>query len=268
MSYSLITRFEDRLSFLYLEFGTISKEDHEIRFSNETQVIQIPCGYLALLILGPGTVITHAAVKEIISSNCSILWSGKDYSKIYSFAAPSTSSSKNLMKQVDCFSNRNLEIARELFFLRFGKNLESSISIEALRGKEGLLMKQAYKDLSKIFNVDWQGRKVFSCSWEDLDFTNQCISIGNSILYGICGTAITTIGMSPSLGFIHSGHINSFVFDIADIYKVEYTLPIIFECLSKLEGTSFKIIRTKLREMFRERKLLEKIISDIQRIIT
>ena len=62
---------------------------------------------------------------------------------------------------------------------------------------------------------------------------NQALSAGNACLYGLAHAVITALGCSPGLGFIHVGHECSFVYDVADLYKAEITIPIAFEMAAK-----------------------------------
>jgi CRISPR-associated protein Cas1 len=67
---------------------------------------------------------------------------------------------------------------------------------------------------------------------------NKALSAANVCLYGLCHSAIVALGLSPGLGFIHTGHERSFVYDIADLYKAEIAIPVAFEMLRKLKSHS------------------------------
>ena len=49
---------------------------------------------------------------------------------------------------------------------------------------------------------------------------------------GLAQAAILTAGYSPAIGFIHTGKALSFVYDIADLYKVELIVPLVFELIA------------------------------------
>ena len=51
----------------------------------------------------------------------------------------------------------------------------------------------------------------------------------HACLYGLAHAVIVALGCAPGLGFVHVGHECSFVYDIADLYKAEVTIPIAFE---------------------------------------
>lgn len=62
---------------------------------------------------------------------------------------------------------------------------------------------------------------------------------------------IVALGISPGLGFVHTGHDLSFVYDIADLYKADITIPIAFEVASNFkDGDDIgKITRQKVRDV-------------------
>ena len=55
----------------------------------------------------------------------------------------------------------------------------------------------------------------------------------HACLYGLAHAVIVALGCAPGLGFVHVGHECSFVYDIADLYKAEVTIPIAFEVASQ-----------------------------------
>lgn len=72
--------------------------------------------------------------------------------------------------------------------------------------------------------------------------------------------------MAPGLGFVHTGHDKSFVYDIADLYKAETSIPLAFE-IAKESGEDDdigSISRRKMRDLFREKKLAKQITRDLQ----
>ena len=90
-------------------------------------------------------------------------------------------------------------------------------------------MRQAYRSASRKWNVTWNGREYSPENFEAGTPVNQALSAGNACLYGIAHAVIFAMGCSPGLGFVHVGHENSFVYDIADLYKTEIVIPLAFE---------------------------------------
>ena len=147
--------------------------------------------------------------------------------------------------------------------MRFDEKLETEQSIQQLRGREGVRVREAYDKASRETGVSWDGRRYDRKQWGRSDPVNRALSAANSCLYGICHAAIVTAGYSPALGFIHTGKQLSFVYDVADFYKTEITIPIAFreaaEGSKKIERRS----RFACRDTFRETRLLARIIPDI-----
>ena len=98
---------------------------------------------------------------------------------------------------------------------------------------------------------------------------NQALSVANVALYGLVYSAIAALGMAAGLGFIHTGHDLSFVYDIADLYKAELTIPIAFQVASENESGKDigRIARLKVRDAFVDGKVLARIIHDVQTLV-
>lgn len=138
--------------------------------------------------------------------------------------------------------------------------------MQQLRGREGSRIRKVYRNCSKKFNVKWEKRDYKVDDFEDSDAVNQALSALNVSLYGVCHSVIVALGMSPGLGFVHTGHDKSFVYDIADLYKAEITIPLAFELASKYkEGDDIgKLARLSLRDRMVDGKLMQKIVEDLQ----
>jgi CRISPR-associated protein Cas1 len=154
-----------------------------------------------------------------------------------------------------------------MYEIRFIEEIPKDLVLKQIRGLEGRRVRNAYLKASKKTGVVWNGRN-YKHDWSDTDEINKLLSIANSCLYGVCHSAIISLGYSPSLGFIHTGKQLSFVYDIADLYKAETTIPVSFEICSKeiAFGEKMKELRTLLREKFHEEKVLKRIPEDLNYI--
>ena len=99
--------------------------------------------------------------------------------------------------------------------------------------------------------------------WEAATPINRALSAANSCLYGICHAAIVSVGYSPALGFVHTGKALSFVYDIADVYKTETSVPAAFRAAQSEAADVERAARHALREQFHSSRLLGQIVSDI-----
>jgi CRISP-associated protein Cas1 len=266
-----LSKFEDKISYLYFEKGNICEHEKSIAYfyKDYQKFIPIPVETLALLMLGPGTTITHEAIKRTAESRCLICWTGEGGVRFYSSGYAGTYSSYNMLKQIElyCDNEKRLDVIKRMYLKRFPDENLDDLTLEQLRGKEGSRVRSSYLALSKTYKIEWNGRNYDQGNWYSSDPVNMAISSGNSTLYGIVHAGILASGFSPSIGFVHTGKQLSFVYDIADLYKVDLVLPIAFEFAAKNIRNIDKGMRIKLRDIFKEKKILKKIIPDIKEVL-
>jgi len=267
----LLPKVRDSLSFLYVEHCRIDREDKAIALHDASGVRPVPCANLTTLMVGPGTSITHAAVQTLADSGCLVLWTGEQGVRFYAQGMGETRAARNLLKQSWLVSRDTLRlrVVRRMYEMRFTETLEDNLTLQQIRGKEGIRVREAYQQASRETGVEWTGRAYKRDAWKDADPVNRALSAANSCLYGICHAAIVSAGYSPSLGFIHTGKMLSFVYDIADLYKVEMTVPLAFHVTAELAGANMETeIRRQCRDMFHEKRLLGRIVPDIEQVLS
>lgn len=253
---------KDRHSYIFLEYGMLDVENGAfvLRDRNGSR-IQIPVASLSCLMLGPGTSITHEAVKLSADVRCLLLWVGEHGVRLYSCGLPGGHRCDRLLEQARCALDpvERLRVVRAMYQYRFDELFSNDLTIEQLRGKEAYRVKSLYRDFSHKFGIEWSGRKYDSSDWGSADTINRFISSANSCLYGICEAAILIAGYSPAIGFIHNGRPRSFVYDVADLLKYETVVPIAFE-LASIPNTTETEVRHRCRELFRKEKILERLV--------
>ncbi|MCB1146834.1 MAG: type I-E CRISPR-associated endonuclease Cas1 [Leptospiraceae bacterium] len=261
-------KFSDRWSFLYFEKGRIDQDGMSIAYHWLEKKVQIPIESLAVLMLGPGTTVTHEAVKKISESRCHLMWVGERGVRFYAQGQAGSYSSRHLMQQVSCWANEaeRMRVIRQMYQFRFSEALETNATLDQLRGFEGSRVRKIYKELSQIHGIDWQRRNYDQSQWSASDPANRALSAANSCMYGICHAALVTAGFSPAIGFIHSGKQLSFVYDIADLYKMEIAVPIAFMAAASGEKNVESLARQLMRDKFRELKIMKQIIPDVMRL--
>ncbi|MBA4376532.1 MAG: type I-E CRISPR-associated endonuclease Cas1 [Anaerolinea sp.] len=264
-----LPKLRDSLSYLYVEHAVIERQDGAVLFMQETGRTAVPAASLTLLLLGPGTTITHAAIGLLAESGCSTLWIGEDMQKFYAQGLGETRRAYHLLRQAEMVSDsdKRMNVVIKMYAMRFGYELPTDLSLEQIRGMEGARVRTAYSTLSRKFGISWQGRRYDRGSWSNSDPVNRALSAANAVLNGICHAAIVSGGYSPALGFLHTGKQLSFVYDIADLYKTEITVPIAFQIAAEGPHDIEIRARTACRETFREQKLLERILPDIDRLL-
>ena len=155
-----------------------------------------------------------------------------------------------------------------MYRVRFKSALPANLSIEQLRGMEGVRVRDSYANAAREYGIAWGGRNYDRRDWSNTDPVNRALSAANACLNGLCHAGVVSGGYSTALGFIHTGKQLSFVYDIADLYKAEITIPLAFRVTAKAVGGNLEsAVRTECRAEFHRHKLLERILPDIDRIL-
>lgn len=260
-----LPKLRDSLSYLYIEHAILDRKDSAIEFIQENGRTQVPVAALCVLMLGPGTSISHAAVKVLAENGCLIVWTGEDATRCYAQGLGETRKGYHLLRQAELVSDPGLRLGviHRMYQKRFPEPLDSTLTLEQIRGMEGSRVRSVYFQASKKYGVPWHGRRYDRGNWGHADPVNRALSAGNALLNGICHAAIVSGGYSPGLGFIHTGRQTSFVYDIADLYKAELTIPLAFQIVAESSEHIDSRVRAACRQKFKETRLLERILPDI-----
>jgi len=264
-----LPKLRDSLSYLYVEHAIVERKDSSIEFIQKDGRTQVPVAALCVLMLGPGTSVSHAAVKVLAESGCLLVWTGEEATRCYAQGLGETRKGYHLLRQAELVSDpaKRLEVIRRMYQKRFPEPLDPGLTLEQIRGMEGSRVRSTYYQASKTYGVPWQGRRYDRGNWGNADPVNRALSAANALLNGICHAAIVSGGYSPGLGFIHTGRQTSFVYDIADLYKAEITIPIAFQTVAESREHIDGRVRLACRQKFKEVKLLERILPDIDDLL-
>ncbi len=265
-----LPKLADSLSYLYTEHTVIEQKRQGIELFDKGGATLVPTASLTVLLLGPGTSITHAAVKALTDSGCAIVWVGEDGTRCYAQGGGETRKAYHLLHQARLASDpaQRLEVCKRMYRMRFkDQNLDPFLTIEQLRGMEGSRVRKAYEQASIRQGVPWNGRCYNRAVWSDSDTINRALSAANALLNGLCHAAIVSGGYSPALGFIHTGKQLSFVYDIADLYKAELTIPVAFQIVGESRERAESRVREACRQAFKDARLLQRILPDIESLL-
>ncbi|WP_303870601.1 type I-E CRISPR-associated endonuclease Cas1e [Fannyhessea vaginae] len=266
-----LPRISDRVSFIYVEHAKVNRIDSSITVNDYRGVVHIPCALIGVLILGPGTDISHRAIEILGDTGTSVIWVGERGVRYYAHGRSLAHSTKLLEKQAKLVSNirTRLQVARKMYAMRFENEDVSNLTMQQLRGREGSRIRQVYRANSIKYKVAWDRRTYNVENFDDSSLVNQALSAANVALYGICHSVITALGMSPGLGFVHTGHDKSFVYDIADLYKAKLTIPLAFKLASEAQETDDigKFARLALRDELINGKVMQQIVEDLQALM-
>jgi CRISPR-associated protein Cas1 len=270
MDLRALPRVKDGWSFLYIEHAKVERENHSIVFVEESGETPVPVASLSVLLLGPGTSITHAAITALADSGCSVVWCGEKGVRFYASGLGETRRAGNLLAQASAWANetRRAAVVRRMYALRFDGEMDPSFTIEQARGREGARVREAYASASRTSGIPWAGRR-YDGDWNAADPLNRALSGANACLYGVCHAAIVASGFSPGIGFIHTGRVLAFVYDIADLYKIETTVPLAFRAVAEHRNAKDfdSIVRRMCREALHEARLLDRIVPDILHVL-
>ena len=253
-----------KISFLYLEKADIEVSNSALVIYHKGLRTQLPIAQLCTLMLGPGTNITHEALCTVLENHASIcIVSDKSHS-IYGHIFDDDRSSENLLRQISYHedSDKHLLVAKKMYQKRFPEMDISSKTLQQLRDMEGIRVASLYKHFAAEYDIDWHGRNNGHGSWESMDIANKLLSIGNQLLYAVCDAVISALGVSPASGFIHTGVMGSFLFDVADLYKADIVIPAAFEQAAQ-DNDSAADLRKTLRGKIVRYELLHGIINDL-----
>lgn len=264
-----LPKLRDGLSYLYVERCKIDQDAKAIAIEDPDGKTPIPCAALALLMLGPGTSITHAAIHSLADNGCLVAWCGEQGTRFYALGMGESRDASRLLRQAWLCSDPTLrlQVVLRMYRIRFNDPLPEGLTLQQIRGKEGIRVREAYAKASLETGVPWSGRSYKGDDWNNADPVNKALSAGNACLYGLCHAAIVSLGYSPGLGFVHTGKLLSFVYDVADLYKVEITIPTAFKVAAKGSGNVEREVRQACRDMFRQTRLLERVVDDIERVL-
>ncbi len=271
---------KERASILFLEKGRLDVLDGAFVLVDENGVrVHIPLGGITCLMLEPGTRVSHAAVALAARAGTLLIWVGEAGVRLYASGQPGGARADRLLYQARLALEEEprLRVVRRMYALRFGEDAPQCRSIDQLRGIEGARVRELYKLLAGRHGVKWDGRDYDPHDWSSANVINRCLSSATAALYGLAEAAILAAGYAPAIGFLHTGKPQSFVYDVADIFKFETVVPEAFRVAAAFEAgrpldgrpvhDPVAETRRRCRDAFRRADILTKLIPTIEDIL-
>lgn len=261
---------KERRSVLFVERGRLDVLDGAFVLVDKNGVrTHIPVGGVACLMLEPGIRVSHAAVVLASRTGTLLVWVGEAGVRLYSAGQPGGARSDRLLHQarIALDETARLQVVRKMFEIRFGEPAPARRSVDQLRGIEGVRVRKLYAGLARRYKVPWKARRYDPTQWKKGDLPNRCLSAATACLYGISEAAILAAGYAPAIGFLHSGKPRAFVYDIADLFKFETVVPAAFEVAAKKPAQPEPAVRHRCRDLFRETRLLRRLIPTIEEVL-
>lgn len=267
---------KDRSSLVFVERAQLDVLDGAfVAVNADGTRTQIPVGGLAGIMLEPGARISHAAIALAARVGTLITWVGEGGVRLYSAGQPGGARSDRLLWQASIALDEaaRLRVVRKMFAMRFGEDAPSRRSIDQLRGIEGVRVRESYALLARQYGVDWKRRAYDPKDWEAGDIPNRCLSAATACLHGLTEAAVLAAGYAPAIGMLHTGKPLSFVYDIADLYKLDTVVPEAFRIAGqaakgRLDMAPNRAVRLACRDAFRRSGLLGKIIPAIEEVLS
>jgi len=267
----------DRHGLVWLDRGRLEVEDGCLRFvtagGGELPAgdYQIPHQSLSIVLLGPGSSVTHDALRLLARHGCALAAIGEGAVRFYTAPPLMPDTSALAREQVRLWADpaKRMEVARAMYAIRFDEIVRTR-DIEVLRGQEGARIKRSYQLMAERYGVPWRGRNYDRENPNSGDLPNQAINHAASAMRAAAAVAVASVGAIPQLGFIHEDSGQSFVLDIADLYRHDVTLDIAFGAAKEAMKTGEPVERLTRRRaalLFRQRGVIPSMIDRIKMLV-
>ncbi len=270
----------DRHGLLWLSRGALTVRDGTLRFERqrgpdadsplEAGEYGIPFQSLSMILLGPGSTVSHDALRLMARHGTALVAVGEDGVRCYTAPPLMPDTSDIARRQMRAWGdpqNGRIIIAKKMYALRLGEVLPQQ-DIAALRGVEGARMKRTYQNLAQKYGVVWEGRRYDRANPLAADIQNQAINHASVAVTAAAVIAVTATGAIPQLGFIHEHSSDAFPLDIADLFRDTILLPAAFLSVKALEKNPNLSIERQTRrttgEMLRKENVIPKMIDRIK----
>lgn len=257
---------KDRWTPIYLEHGRLEVDDSSVKWIGADGLLcRLPVATVSALILGPGTTVTHAAMKACAESNTAVCWTGEESLRFYAFGlTPNhTNDMPRLHAEAWADKRRRAQIARAMFKMRFPDVDVAGKPVKELRGMEGLRVRALYTELGLKHGVTWKGRNYDRQNWDTADDVNRALSAANASLYALCAAVICSLGYVPALGFVHDACTLPFVYDVADLYKHLTSIPAAFLAVRQDPKHEGDLVRKLLKQHVEQERVLQRMPKDL-----
>lgn len=247
----------------------MSRDSNAITATDQHGTIRVPAATVNTVLLGPGTRVTHHAMMLLAQCGVTVVWVGEHGVRYYAHGAPLATSTRYLEAQAAAVSHtrRRLAVARSMYEMRFPDEVVETLTMQQLRGREGARVRRLYRSHAVRMGVEWKRRDYNPDQFMDSDPINQALSAAHSCLYGVVHAVIVSLGCAPGLGFVHTGHSRAFVYDMADLYKAEITIPLAFDVVAEGSLDVAGDTRRRVRDALHTGDVLARCVRDLRTLL-
>ena len=233
----------DRAGLLYLARGALTARDGTLAFLQGEQTVAdalapgdygIPLQGVSMILLGPGSTVSHDALRLLAHARTALAAVGEDGVRLYTAPPliPDRSGLARVQARLWADDDLRVMLARRMYAWRLGEVLPHR-TLDVLRGIEGARMKETYRLLARQIGVEWRSRRYDRASPQAADLPNQALNHVASAVEAAAAIAVAATATIPQLGFIHEDPGQSFVLDIADLYRDSVTIPCAFRAAKR-----------------------------------
>jgi CRISPR-associated protein Cas1 len=266
----------DRHGLIWLERGELCVIDGCLNFltgkdSLAPYSIQVPHQAVSMILLGPGSTVTHDALRLLARHGTLMAAVGQDGVRSYTALPLLPDRSDIARRQAELWGSprRRISVARHMYALRLGEVLPHR-DLDTLRGIEGARVKTTYRLMAERYGIEWKGRRYDRNNPNATDIPNQAINHAATAVQAAAAIAVQSVAAIPQLGFIHEDSGQSFVLDIADLFRDSVTLQIAFTAAKKAESDSQtidRLVRRGAATVFRKQSVIPSMIDSIKKVI-
>lgn len=267
----------DRHGLIWLERGELCVIDGCLHFmagkdSLTLYILQVPHQAVSMILLGPGSSVTHDALRLLARHGTLMAAVGQDGVRSYTALPLLPDRSDVARRQAELWGNprRRVSVARHMYALRLGEILPHR-DLDTLRGIEGARVKTIYRLMAEKHGIEWEGRHYDRANPNATDVPNQAINHAATAVQAAAAIAVQSVAAIPQLGFIHEDSGQSFVLDIADLFRDTITLQIAFSAAKKSisgdETTIDRLVRREAAMVFRKQDVISSMIDKIKQVI-
>lgn len=266
----------DRHGLIWLERGELGVINGCLHFvrgkdSPTPSLDQIPHQAVSMILLGPGSTVSHDALRLLARHGTLLAAVGVDGVRSYTAPALLPDRSDVARRQAELWGSpkRRISVARHMYALRLGEVLPHR-DLDTLRGIEGSRVKATYRLMAEKFGIDWEGRRFDRNNPHADDLPNQAINHAATAVQAAAAIAVQSLAAVPQLGFIHEDSGQAFVLDIADLFRDHITLSIAFSAVKqaeKSEETMDRLVRREAAKVFRKEAVIPSMIDRIKQVL-
>jgi len=251
---------DDRVSVVFLEHGTLAVDNHCFVLRQRDRELIIPVACACVLALQPGVCVTHEAVVLAAREKTLLLFVGEQGTRLYAstWGEGSARSSDRILRQATNHANPvlRLRVATAFHCLMTGESPKVR-DIETLRGIEGAWVAKRYRELYAMYGVDARSRSELSGQ------VRLLLNHASACLYGLVEVAVLAAGYNPSIGFVHTGHARSLVYDLADTIKFATVVPLALQ-LRNSDLPPSTVGRRACRDLFAREQTLRTLFLHLE----